>query len=246
MSHRTLLTLGCLGGLLATSALAFSPGPPRPIPPNVTGVCSVGEPNDPSGTCGANFNGCADEGAVCLVDPAVETILAETRAVVTLMVDEDVSGWLANTDASASRLDNARLSVLIEFQKAGKPVAMAETFALDRSCLSIAAGESSLCVPTWSEPLTEENLIASVGDSQDLSLQWAVVNANLQGALRQALLSPAQLAASPNALPLVEIVRDGFGNITAEQAALLDEFDHSGDGLASVRRIKVTIKVVVP
>ena len=139
--------------------------------------------------------------------------------------------------------------MLIEFQKAGKPVAMAETFALDRTCISIEPGESSLCVPTWSEPLTEANLIASVGDPQDLSLQWAVVNANLQGALRQALLSPAQLAANPNALPLVEIVdgvRDGFGNITAEQVALLDEFDHSADGLASVRRIKVTIKVVVP
>ena len=36
MSSRTLLALGSLGALLATPALAFSPGPPRPIPPNVT------------------------------------------------------------------------------------------------------------------------------------------------------------------------------------------------------------------
>jgi hypothetical protein len=253
MSPRTLLALGCLGGLLATSALAFSPGPPRPIPPNVTGVCSVGEPNDPSGTCGAQFNGCAEDGAVCLVDPAVETILAETRAVATLMVDEDVSGWLANSDASASRLDNARLTVLLEFQAQGKPAAISDTFVLDRTCDSIEDTDPSLCVPTWAQPISEANLIASAGEFQDLQLQWAIVNSNMQSALRTALLTPQQLAANPDALPLVEIVDGtvvGFGPFTAQQVAPLDQFDHSASaplpGLASVRRLKVTIKVVIP
>lgn len=250
MSTRILLALGCIAGLLATPAQAFSPGPPRPIPPNVTGVCSVGEPNDPSGTCGASFNGCQEQGAVCLVDPAIETILAEARAVLTLIVDEDVTAWLANTDTSGDRLANARLSVLLELQAQGKPVAIGETFALDRSCNSITATDSSLCVPTWAEPLSEANLIASVGEFQDLQLQWAVVNSNIQSELRSALLTPVQLAANPNALPLLEIVDggiDGFGPFTAEQVSPLDQFDRSGaNGLASVRRFKVTIKVVAP
>lgn len=255
MSPRNLFALGCLGALLATPALAFSPGPPRPIPANVTGVCSVGEPSDPSGTCGANFNSCAEEGAVCLVDPAVETILAETRAVATLMVDEDVAGWLDTSDASPGRLDNARLTVLLEFQVKGKPVAISDTFKLDRACLDEVddAAVSSLCVPTWAQPISEANLIASVGEFQDLQLQWAIVNANMQSALRAALLTPVQLAANPNALPLLEIVDGGvvgFGPFTAQQVAQLDQFDHGASdalpGLASVRRFKVTIKVVVP
>jgi len=255
MSSRILIALGCIAGLLAAPAQAFSPGPPRPIPSNVTGVCSVGLPNDPSGTCGANFNDCADAAAVCLVDPASETILAETRAVLTLIADEDVTPWLGDTDTSPApdRLENARLSVLLEFQAQGKPVAIAETFKLDRGCGDIVNADASLCVPTWAQPLTEANLIASVGESRDLHLQWAVVNSNIQSALRGALLTPSQLTANPNALPLLEIVDgviDGFIPFTAQQVSRLDQFDHSATadlpGLASVRRIKVTIKVVAP
>jgi hypothetical protein len=241
---------------LALPAAAFSPGPPRPIPPNITGVCSDGQPppNDPAGTCGVAGNAC-NEGAVCLVDPAAEQILATARGVLTLIVDEDVAAFLATTDTSPERLDNARLTVLFELTRDGAPLAVAETFQLDRvgepaivEC-EIEPTDSSLCVPSWRQPITETNLIAAVGEFQELGLQWAQVNANLQNALRSALLSPADLVAHPNALVLLEVVDgviEGFGPYTADQIARLDQFDQSGGGLASVRRLKVTIQVVVP
>jgi len=255
MIARTLVVLALAAGL-AQSAAAFSPGPPRPIPPNVTGVCSDGQdPQGGPGTfCGVAANAC-NPGAVCLVDPAAETILSTARGVLTLIVDEDVAAFLADTDTSPGRLDNARLTVLFELTKGGTPVAVAETFQLDRlgdpnivEC-EIADEESSLCVPTWRQPITETNLIANLGDVQELGLQWAGVNANLTNALRAALLTPEQLVANPSALVLLEVVdgvREGFGPITADELARLDQFDHSGDGLASVRRLKVTIQVVAP
>jgi hypothetical protein len=255
MIARTLVVLA-LAVALAAPAAAFSPGPPRPIPANVTGVCSDGEPppNDPTGTCGVAGNGC-NEGAVCLVDPAVETILATARGVLTLIVDEDEAGFLQTEDVSAGRLDNARFTVLLELTRDGKPLAVAETFQLDRvgvpaivEC-EIEPTDSSLCLPSWRQPITETNLIAATGEFQELGLQWAQVNANLTGALRAALLTPAELVANPNALVLLEVVDgvvDGFGPFTLEQIGRLDQFDHADDGLASVRRLKVTIQVVVP
>jgi hypothetical protein len=252
MIARTLFVLALVASL-AGAALAFSPGPPRPAPTGVTGVCSddQGTSDDPYGECGSFSNPC-NPGAVCLVDPGVETILASARGVVTLIVDEDVAGFLQNTDTTPERLDNARLTALIELTKDGEPLAVAETFELDRfggiiEC-EIDAAQSSLCIPSWREPLTEANLILSTSDFQDVSFQWAAVNGNLTNALRAAILSPAQLAANPNALVLLEIVdgvADGF-SFTPDDIARLDQFDHSGDGLASVRRFKVTIQVVVP
>jgi hypothetical protein len=255
MMVRTLFALVLAGGV-ALPAAAFSPGPPRPIPTGVSGVCSDGQPpqSDPTGSCGVAGNAC-NPGAVCLVDPATETILATARGVLTLIVDEDVAGFLENADASAGRLDNARLTALFELTRDGVPVALAETFQLDRvgdpnivTC-EIDPAQSSLCVPSWREPLTEENLIATTSDIKDLGLQWATVDANLTNGLRAALLTPAQLVANPNALVLLEVidgVRDGFGAFTTEELARLDQFDHTGDGLASVRRFKVTIQVVAP
>jgi hypothetical protein len=255
MTLRTPVVLA-LAAALAAPAAAFSPGPPRPIPANVTGVCSDGAPppNDPTGTCGRFGNGC-NPGAVCLVDPAVETILASARGVLTLIVDEDVAGFLQTEDISATRLDNARFTALLELSHDGKPLAVAETFQLDRvgvpaivEC-EIAETESSLCIPSWRQPLTETNLIAAEGEFQELGLQWAAVNANLTNTLRAALLTPDQLVANPNALVLLEVVDgvvDGFGPFTPEQIGRLDQFDHAEDGMASVRRLKVTIQVVVP
>jgi hypothetical protein len=251
MIARTLVVFALAVGL-ALPAVAFSPGPPRPIPPTVTGVCSDGQPpqSDPTGTCGVAGNQC-NEGAVCLVDPAAETILSTARGVLTLIVDEDVAGFLVDADASPDRLANARFTVLLELVKDGEPVALAETFQLDElgtdpPC-EIEPTESHLCLPTWREPLTEANLIAAEGEFQELGLQWAVVNGNLTGALRRALLTDAQLAANANSLVLLEVVDgvvDGFGPFTPAQIGRLDQFDKSTSGLASVRRLKVTIQVV--
>lgn len=260
MTTRRLLVLGSAGALFATSALAFSPGPPRPLPDNLTGICSddQGAADDPYGACDNQGNSC-NEGAVCLVDGGAELVLATARGVLTLIVDEDVAGFLLNTDTSVpsdpndptdGRPANARLTLLLELQANGKPLAVSETFQLDRNCDDIELTDASLCVPSWAQPLTETNLIAALGDFQDLHLQWAAVNINLETALRAALLSPADLTAHPDASVLLEVidgVRDGFGAITADELARLDQFDHSGtDGLASVRRLKVTIQVIVP
>lgn len=254
-----LVALGCAGALSAASVQAFSPGPPRPVPANVTGVCSddQGANDDPYGPCDGDSFIC-NSGAVCLVDTSVESVLGEARAVLTLIVDEDVAGFLANTDPSVpsdpdnptdGRPANARFTALLEFQASGKPVALSETFQLDRICDSIQPEESNLCVPSWSEPLTEARLIAAVAEVQDLQLQWAFVNANLRNAIRSALLTPAELAANPNATVLLELVdgvHEGFLSISADEVARFDQFDHAADGLASVRRLKVTLKVVVP
>lgn len=253
MITRTFFLLA-LAACLAQAAAAFSPGPPRPIAPGVTGICSddQGASDDPYGECGSFSNPC-NPGALCLVDANLETILSSARGVLTLIVDEDVAAFLANTDTSPGRLDNARLTALLELTHDGKPVALAETFQLDRvggivEC-EIDAAQSSLCVPSWREPLTEANLILSVGDFQELGLQWASVNGNLTDALREALLTQPQLVANPNAQVLLEVVdgvAEGF-SFTPDDIARLDQFDHSGvDGLASVRRFKVTIQVVAP
>ncbi len=255
MIARKLFVLALAVGLAAPAA-AFSPGPPRPIPTGVTGVCSddQGASDDPYGPCGS-FSDICNDGAVCLVDKTAETILATARGVLTLIVDEDVAPFLADTDTSPGRLDNARLTLLLELTTHdGKPLALSEIFQLDRTgaggFCDIADEESSLCVPTWAQPITEANLIASTTDFQDLHFQWAATNPNLTNALRKALLTSDQFTANPTAFVLLEVVdgvRDGFGTLTDAEVARLDEFDHSGsDGLASVRRFKVTIQVVAP
>jgi hypothetical protein len=250
VSHiRSLLV--CTVVLAAGIASAFSPGPPRPIPSGVTGVCSDGQPPaDPTTSCDVNFNSC-NAGAVCLASPASVIPGVVVRGTLTIIVDEDVSDWNGGQDTSATRADNARLTLLLEFRSGNKAFAVADIFRLDSTSCIVQPGDSSLCVPGWNEPATEKNIIARVGAFQDLQLQWAQVNPQFRKAILNALLTPAQLAQFPDAQPLLEIVDEvapaseltGNG-ISAATVAGLDQFDHQGsDPLASIRRLKVTIRV---
>lgn len=259
MSPRLSFLLVCVVALAARTATPFSPGPPRPIPPGVTGVCSDGQPPaDPTTSCDANFNTC-NLGAACLASPTSVIPGVVVRGTLTIVVDEDVSNWGGGPDTSANRADNARLTLLLEFQVGGKPFAVADTFHLDNTSCTVQPGDSSLCVPGWGEPVTEKNIIARVGAFQDLQLQWAQANPQFNSAILNALLTPAQLTQFPGAQPLLEIVDqvatdsetgrpgvtppNGTG-ITAATVQSLYQFDHSGsDPLASIRRVKVTIRV---
>ena len=204
MIARTLVVLA-LAAALAQAAAAFSPGPPRPIPSNVTGVCSDGQDPQaaPERLLRRGRQRAATKARCASSIPRPRRSCRAARGVLTLIVDEDVAGFLDDTDASAERLDNARLTVLFELTKDGKPLAVAETFQLDRvgvpaivEC-ELEATDSSLCVPSWRQPITEANLIAATGEFQELGLQWAAVNANLTNALRAALLTPAELVGEP-------------------------------------------------
>lgn len=251
MGPRMFLLLVWAIALSAGTAFAFSPGPPRPIPTGVTGVCSDGQPPaDPTTSCDVNFNTC-NPGAVCLASPTSVIPGVAVRGTLTIIVDEDVSDWNGGPDTSATRADNARLTLLLEFRSANKAFAVADIFRLDSTSCTVQPGDSSLCVPSWNEPATEKNIIAKVGAFQDLQLQWAQVNPQFRNAILNALLTPAQLAQFPNAQPLLEIV-DGVApdselsgsGISAATVGSLDQFDHEGsDPLASIRRLKVTIRV---
>jgi hypothetical protein len=262
--------------LAAPGAHALSPGPPRPIPPNVVGVCSDGQPaQDPNDPCGVNFNQC-NPGATCLASPVSTVPGVAVRATLTLIADEDVTGWdggndpldqssdQAFLDSAAVRNENARLTLLLDFETGGKPFSLAETFKLDRSCDAIVEpsvdsftqvrdpGDPSLCISSavglsdWAQPASENYLIWDSSQFTDLQLQWTIVNPDLREAILDALLTPQERAANPNAFPLFEVI-DGTvrGNpATPGDLSRLVQSDHSGtDPLASIRRLKVTIRV---
>jgi hypothetical protein len=235
---RTLLATLIVGALLAAPSRAFSPGPPRPVPSVVTGVCS----NDSTVSCGFG-NPCSGTGVECVADPAGLVPGVSVRGTLTLIVDEDVSGWSGGPDTSSGRNANARLTVLLEFTNNGTPFLIADTFQLGSTASADLGGGlqsscdvnntfpsnlSALCVPGWTEPVNEDNLTSS---SQQLNIQWADVS-DFRAAIVKALLSATQQTQFPHALPLLEIVDPG------------DTSDHHGsDPLASIKRFKVTIVV---
>jgi hypothetical protein len=235
---RALLALLCVSVLFAAPSRAFSPGPPRPVPSVVAGVCS----NDHTTSCGFG-NPCSGAGAECVADPAGLVPGVSVRGTLTLIVDEDVSGWSGGPDTTSGRDANARLTVLLEFTNNGTPFLIADTFQLGSTASVEVPGagpvtcdvtppsntnHSALCVPGWTEPANEDNLTSSV---QQLNIQWADVS-DFRAAIVKALLSPTQQTQFPHALPLLEIVDPG------------DTSDHHGsDPLASIKRFKVTIVV---
>jgi len=243
MSRMLVATL-VAAALFAAPARAFSPGPPRPIPDGVNGVCSDGQPpNDPSTSCDRNFNQC-NFGAECVAAPSSVIAGVSVRGTLTLIADEDVSGWAGGSDSQPGRLANARLTLLLEFTNQGTPFLVADTFQLGSTATGDLPGglqatcdvnndpnnnHSALCVPGWSEAANEDNLTSS---SQQLNIQWADVNPQFRAAIVKALLSPSQQTQFPNARPLLEIVDPDGGA------------DHHGsDPLASIKRFKVTIRV---
>jgi hypothetical protein len=216
---------------LAGAAHAFNPDP-RPIPVGVTGACSDTLSSATPTACTSDFDCTAP--ALCVAKPSTVVAGIAVRGVLTLITDEDVTGWNEGADASTGRDQNARLTVMLEYTKDGTTRVFAETYKLEASdggnC--DVSGEPALCVPQpvagWFQPASEATLIFATGDSQDLNLQWTIPGAEIAKAVARDLTGNA----SSTATPFLELVDD------------LDQSDHQGsDPVASVRRLKVTIRL---
>lgn len=216
---------------LAGAAQAFNPDP-RPVPVGVTGVCSDSLASPTPTACESDFECTAP--ALCVANPATVVAGIVVRGVLTLITDEDVTGWNGGADSSAERAQNARLTVVLEYTKDGAPRVFAETYRLEAgdggTCDS--EGQPALCVPQpvtgWQQPASEETLIFAPGDGQDLNLVWTIPGAEIGKAVARDLTGDA----ASSATPFLEVVDSA------------DQFDHRGsDPLASVRRLKVTIRL---
>lgn len=237
---------------LATAAPAFSPGPNNRILLLPLGSCEGGQ--HAGAPCLGNDD-CEDDGAggVCstrLADVAV-------RGVLTLIADKDSAGFDDTTPVPQGTekipiptdLTKSTLTAMLEFTRNGQHFALTETYkdlgdyrndALQIDC-------KGFCVPTWREPAVEARIVSQSDGSggggtgtgggggggsnlPGLRIQWAIGGAAMQKAVVEALSLPA------GSVAFLEVVSD------------TELFDHSreADVLASVRRMKVTIRAILP
>ena len=231
---RRLITAFALAAaaLLGREAAAFNPLP-RPAPPGVDTVCA----DDTSLACDSLSGsfGCASH--TCVGSPADLASPVAVRGTLTVIADEDVTGWDEGVDPGADpvRDANARLTLLLQYERDGALRTFAETYKLGRDCAGFGSsfplpdGEPSLCVPAlaggWSQPASEE----VVTDPQ-FDIVYTVFGAQAAQAIA------ADLTGNPSstAKPYLDIVdRLPAANST-----------HAGtDPLASVQQLKVTIRL---
>ncbi|HVH08005.1 MAG TPA: hypothetical protein VNE71_18575 [Myxococcota bacterium] len=212
------------GIALAGAAAAFNPLP-RPAPAGLDPVCA----DDPTVACDPTTNGCAS--GTCAGDPADTVAGAVARGTLTLITDEDVTGWDEGADASASRPTNARFTLLLQYEHNGQLRTFAETYRLTNVCAfgnEIPEPEPALCVPAgtgWSQPASE----AVITDEQ-LAIVFTVPGSQVAKAIA------ADLTGNPatTARPYLDIV-DRLPDANAV---------HDADPLASVQQLKVTIRVL--
>jgi hypothetical protein len=267
MRRRLLLPLS-IGLALATAAatsLAISPGPATRKGLLPLGVCEGGELDGQH--CLDDFD--CDEGpgrrrTTCSTPLGKRAL----RGVLTLIADKDSGGWHDTSfvpeqpDALGTPiptdLTKSTLTVMLEFKRRGETIVLTETYqdlgdfvdpALNIDC-------RGFCVPTWREPAVEAR-IASAGTGggsgagggggggggggtgggggqaaggEGIRIQFGTGGTALEAALLEALGLPA------GTVPYLEVVED-------------DEiFDRSQerDVLASVRRMDVTIRFILP
>lgn len=190
------------------------------------------------------------------------------RGVLTLIADKDSGGWDDTSfvpeqpDALGTPiptdLTKSTLTVMLEFKRRGRTIVLTETFqdlgdfvdpALRIDC-------RGFCVPTWREPAVEARIASpgtgggsgagggggggggggtgggggSAAGGEGIRIQFGTGGTPLEQALLKALGLP------PGTVPYLEVVED-------------DEiFDRSkeSDVLASVRRMDVTIRFILP
>jgi uncharacterized membrane protein YgcG len=256
--------LGVVVGLvgLAFAAAAVSPGPAARRALLPLGVCDGGA-ND-GDACLDDFD-CEGPGRrSCTTDLA----RLRVRGVLTLIADKDSGGFddtSAVPEAPDARgtpipldLTRSTLTVMLEFRHRGRSFVLTETYQDlgDYANPALLIDCRGFCVPTWREPAVEAR-IASLGDGDDdggggggsdgggggggggggqqaggegIRIQWAPGGAAMQAALIEALRLPE------GSVAFLETVTDR------------ELFDHSdeSDVLASVRRMKVTIGVILP
>jgi hypothetical protein len=206
---------------------AFNPDP-RPTPTGVEPVCA----DDPAIACDPTTHACAS--GTCAGDPADTVAGAVARGTLTLITDEDVTGWDEGADGTASRPTNARFTLLLQYERDGQLRTFAETYRLTNVCAfgnEIPPEEGpALCVPAgtgWSQPASE-----TVITSPQLNIVFTIPGATVAKAIA------ADLTGDPSTtlLPYLDIV-DRLPDANAV---------HAGDPLASVQQLKVTVRVVAP
>jgi hypothetical protein len=263
-SRLTLPLLALLPALgLAGGAGAVSPGPSTRQSLLPLGTCATGASSGKA--CVDDFD-CEDAaGAHECSTPLAEVAV---RGVLTLIADKDAGGFddtsfvaqVPNAQGTPIPVDTSKstLTVMLAFARDGKEHVLAETYKdlTDYSNPALGIQCTGFCVPTWREPAVEAR-IASVGDAgspgsgggggggggggsgggggqqaggEGIRIQWATGGAAMQKALLQALGLPE------GSVAFLEVVTD------------TDVFDRSKekDVLASVRRMKVTIRAVLP
>jgi hypothetical protein len=153
-----------LAGLAPVGAAAFNPIP-RPPPGGVTSVCA----DDTTTRCCAAEFSCDDPAEVpvtscashtCSGDPADLASAVSVRGTLTLITDEDVTGWNGPATGYTRDAENARLTLLIQYERNGVLQTFAETYQLDSDgCLLENVGDPALCLPDflWNQPASEDH-----------------------------------------------------------------------------------------
>jgi len=121
MRHPLTLALGLIA-LSGSPAAAFNPLA-RPAPPGVDPVCA----DAPSVACQADTGATVCASATCVGDPADLFAATAVRGTLTLITDEDVTGWNDGADTSEQRGTNARLTLLLQYERDGVLRSFAET-----------------------------------------------------------------------------------------------------------------------
>ena len=180
--------------------------------------------------CDPTSNACAS--GTCAGDPADTVAGAVARGTLTLITDEDVTGWDEDADASASLPTNARFTLLLQYERDGQLRTFAETYRLTNVCAfgnEIPPEEGpALCVPAgtgWSQPASE-----GVITSTQLNIVFTVPGSQVAKAIAADLTGDPATTARPY-LDIVDRLPDA-GSV------------HASDPLASLQQLKVTIRVV--
>jgi hypothetical protein len=191
------------------------------------------------------------------------------RGVLTLIADKDSGGFDDLSAVPQQRdalgtpipvdLTKSTLTVMLEFTRNGQPYALTETYKDlgDYANPVLLIDCKGFCVPTWREPAVEARIASATSDDdgggagggggggggggsgggggqqaggEGIRIQWAPGGAAMQRALLQALGLPV------GSVAFLEVVSD------------TERFDHSqqNDVLATVRRMKVTIRAILP
>lgn len=227
---RRLLVALVAFSLAAQGAHAFNPDP-RPAPPGVDPVCAEDasiacSPTTASGDCASGS---------CVGNPADLASPIAVRGTLTVIADEDVTGWNEGADGSpaATRDDNARLTLLLQYERDGQLRSFAEIYRLGRDCsgfdesFPLPEGTPSLCVPAgvgWNQPAAE----AIITDPQ-FNIVFTVFGAQAAQAIAADLTGDPSSTAKPY-LDLVD-------RLPAANSS------HAGDPLASVQQLKVTVRL---
>lgn len=215
--------------LFVSPADAFNPLP-RPAPTGASSVCA----DDPTVACDSTSASTCASGT-CVLAPTSLVPNVEVRGTLTLITDEDVTGWNGGADTSASRAANARYTVMLQYERNGALHTFADTYDLEKgdcsdfSFCGDGSVEFELCVPQaptgWSQPACE-----GVITSEQLSIVFSTPGSSIAKAVAVDLTGDANTTAKP----FLDVV-DRLPQTTS---------DHSGDPLASVQQLKVTIRLL--